>query len=156
MTHLETPLRPVDYAEDLHKIVESVFQTMMKASAIPHMDRPSLTWDFTSMIHYAGSWSGMVTLECNRPLAVNLAQKFLRNNFRNISTEEVEDTLGELTNMIGGNLKAVLPAGIGISVPVIVRNGEHLYYSRVYEEIRQLFQVEADCFQVCFRYFPRT
>jgi len=156
MTHSETQLRPVDYAADLHQIVESVFQTMMKVSVLPHSDVSSRSWDFTSMIHYAGNWSGMVTLECNRPLAMNLARKFLRENLGRISAEEAEDTLGELTNMIGGNLKAVLPAGIGISVPVVARNGEQLHYSRVHEELRQLFRVDEYSFQVCFRYFPRT
>lgn len=154
MIHLETQIRPVEYAEDLYKIVESVFRTMMKTSVQLQSNTSSLSWDFTSMIHYAGSWSGMVTLKCNRSLAMTLAEKFLRNSVGKVSTEEVEDTLGELINMIGGNLKAVLPVGVGISVPVVVRNGEQPYYSRAHEEFCQLFKAEGDCFRVCFRYFP--
>ena len=52
--------------------------------------------------------------------------------------EEVRDALGELTNMLGGNLKALLPGPCFLGLPTVVSG--HDYAVRVLES-RLLLQV---------------
>ena len=37
-----------------------------------------------------------------------------------VSTEDLSDVLGELANIVGGNLKAMLPPGATLSLPQVV------------------------------------
>jgi len=37
----------------------------------------------------------------------------------------VRDTMGELANMLAGNLKSVLPHGIGLSMPSVVEGTDY-------------------------------
>ena len=39
--------------------------------------------------------------------------------------DDVRDTLGELANMIAGNLKALLPFGVAISMPSVVEGSDY-------------------------------
>jgi chemotaxis protein CheX len=39
--------------------------------------------------------------------------------------DDVCDALGELANMIGGNLKSVLPRGVSLSLPSVVQGNSY-------------------------------
>jgi hypothetical protein len=41
--------------------------------------------------------------------------------------DDVRDSVGEIINMIGGNLKSVLPAGVGLSMPSVVEGADSAY-----------------------------
>ena len=44
-----------------------------------------------------------------------------------ISKDDVSDTLGEVVNMIAGNLKSVLPAGVVLSIPSVVEGRDFIF-----------------------------
>ena len=59
------------------------------------------------------------------------------------------DALGELANMIGGNLKALLPSNVGLSLPSIVRGNDYVVRLRGGVVVnRQMFDTEFGKFQV--------
>lgn len=106
---------------ELVQIVESVFGTMLNLEVsegatpwFPSADR------LTSALHLAGDWSGAVLLECNRQQACTFAGRFLSMDPPQAVDDDVRDVLGELANMIGGNLKCVLTSGIRLSMPSVV------------------------------------
>ena len=74
----------------------------------------------TSAIHLAGDWNGAVLLECDRRQACRFAGRFLSMDPPDTVDDVVRDVLGELANMIGGNLKPVLTPGIRLSMPSVV------------------------------------
>ena len=106
------------------QIVESVFETMMNLEIsesrtpwFPSVDR------LTAAVHLAGDWSGAVLLECNERQACHFAGLFLSMDPPDTVDEAVRDVLGELANMIGGNVKCVLTPGIQLSMPAVVDGG---------------------------------
>jgi CheY-specific phosphatase CheX len=56
-------------------------------------------------------------------------------------TEVVPDVLGELANMIGGNIKCVLNLGLSLSIP-LVTEGDYVARAAGYE-VRQRFIFEC-------------
>jgi CheY-specific phosphatase CheX len=42
-----------------------------------------------------------------------------------VSLEDARDGLGELCNVLAGNLKPMLPAGVGISAPSVVAGADY-------------------------------
>ena len=110
----------------LAQIVESVFATMMSLEVaecgtpwFPSGDR------LTSALHLAGDWNGAVLLECDRRQACRFAGRFLSMDPPGTVDDVVRDVLGELANMIGGNLKCVLTPGIRLSMPSIVDGSDY-------------------------------
>jgi chemotaxis protein CheX len=121
-TELSVELLPSELAQ----IVESVFETMMRLEAVqctapwfPSGDR------LTAVLHLAGDWNGAVLLECDPRQACRFAGRFLSTDPPDTVNDVVRDVLGELANMIGGNLKCVLTRGIRLSMPSVVDGGDY-------------------------------
>jgi chemotaxis protein CheX len=76
---------------------------------------------FSSFVQITGSWQGSVALDCGRDLAVRVAAAMFGLPARELQGEEIRDALGEMTNVIGGNVKTLLPEGCRISVPTVIR-----------------------------------
>jgi CheY-specific phosphatase CheX len=75
----------------------------------------------TSVVHLTGEWNGAVLVECERSTACSFAQRFLSTPDRSAAVDDVvRDVLGEIANMIGGNLKCVLSRGTRLSMPSVV------------------------------------
>jgi CheY-specific phosphatase CheX len=79
----------------------------------------------TAALHLAGDWCGAVLLECDRWQACQFAGRFLamgspQGDAPAAVDDVVRDVLGELANMIGGNLKCVLTRGTRLSMPSVV------------------------------------
>ncbi len=110
----------------LAQIAESVFATMMNLE----VGQGGTPWfpggnRLTSALHLAGDWNGAVLLECDREQACRFAGRFLSMDPPDTPDDVVRDVLGELANMIGGNLKCVLTSGIRLSMPSVVDGSDY-------------------------------
>lgn len=113
-------------ASDLAEIVQSVFSTMVNLEINPCFD----TWSpdrnrITSTVHLAGDWNGVILLECERRQACAFSARFLSIDAPQAVDDTVRDVLGELANMIGGNLKCVIGRGMTLSMPSVVDGGDY-------------------------------
>jgi chemotaxis protein CheX len=111
---------------ELAQIVESVFRAMLDLETeecgepwLPSCDR------LTAAVHMTGDWNGAVLVECNPGQACRFAGRFLSMDPPNRVDDVVRDVLGELANMIGGNLKCVLTQGIRLSRPYVVDGSDY-------------------------------
>jgi chemotaxis protein CheX len=66
-----------------------------------------------------GDWQGCVLLRCPTRLARTAASAMFDLPAERLTDDEVADALGELTNMIGGNLKSLLPGSSHLSMPAV-------------------------------------
>jgi chemotaxis protein CheX len=64
-----------------------------------------------------GRWRGCVLLACPARLARAAAAAMFDRPAEALTDDEVADALGELTNMIGGNVKSLLPGPSQLSMP---------------------------------------
>ena len=67
-------------------------------------------------VQITGAWSGAVLVSCRAEFA-RLAAKLIFGS--NETLEEERDALGELSNMIAGNIKALLPGPSFLSLPTL-------------------------------------
>lgn len=106
---------------ELAQIVQYVFQTMVCLEVSESNQSWSTGGDrLTATIHLAGDWKGALALECGRKQACAFAARFLSMDPPAVVDDIVRDVLGELANMIGGNLKCVLAGGLKLSMPSVV------------------------------------
>jgi chemotaxis protein CheX len=66
-----------------------------------------------------GGWRGWVLLACPTRLARTAAAAMFDRPAETLTDDEVADALGELTNMIGGNVKSLLPGPSRLSMPAV-------------------------------------
>ena len=70
-------------------------------------------------VQITGSWEGAVALDCPVELAKKVASIMFQLREDETTTDLVEDGLGELTNMTGGNIKSLLPEPCYLSLPAV-------------------------------------
>jgi chemotaxis protein CheX len=112
-------------AEMLAQTVESVFMNMMGLE----VDRCAIPWvadanRLTASVHMEGQWNGALFFECDRWQACQFAGRFLGNEAPGAVDDDVRDVLGELANMIGGNIKFAMGKGLSLSLPSVTDAGD--------------------------------
>lgn len=114
------------YEDEINEIVSDLFGTMLNTEATPSAQRMAAgASTLTSIIAFAGSWKGDLVLECGRPQALVFAKRFLQCEDLDENSEDVVSTVAELSNIIAGNLKVVLPPGVTISTPSVIQGGNY-------------------------------
>lgn len=112
--------------ELLTQIVESVFTTMMDLEVSPS----KLPWDPTgdrlsSFVHLTGHWNGAVLFECHSLQACLFAGRILSMEAPESVDDDVRDVLGELANVIGGNMKSGMATGVRLSMPTVMEGHDY-------------------------------
>jgi chemotaxis protein CheX len=112
--------------EMLAQIVESVFITMLNLEVLPSEIMWSPSHDqLTSAVYLSGGWNGALLFECNRWQACRFAGRFLSMDPPHAVNDDVRDVLGELANMIGGNMKCAVAAGLSLSMPSVTDGSDY-------------------------------
>ena len=74
----------------------------------------------SSWVEIVGPWNGAVVLTTGRSTAEELSRCLLAEHAPPVlDDEDVEDALGELANVVGGNVKAVLPGPSVLGLPEV-------------------------------------
>lgn len=116
----------VAYRENVVPVVDMVFSTMLGLKVEPYpMPWVRPTDMVTAAVYFAGAWRGAVLLECTRRQARTFAQLLMSIGPSAMIDEDVRDALGELANMLAGNLKSVLPSGVVLSMPSVIEGSDY-------------------------------
>ena len=112
--------------EDLGRIAHDIFDTMLGVEVQP----VELEWQpardrLTGAVYLAGAWRGAVLFECDRSQACDFTSRLMSVPLPAEVDDDVRDTMGELANMLGGNLKSVLPHGVVLSMPSVVEGSDY-------------------------------
>jgi chemotaxis protein CheX len=124
----------VDFEPELTEITERVWASLVETPLLPRQPgQPSQPTQpggittvagpgartFTGCVQITGAWEGAVTVHCSAELAKVLTAAMFVVDPDDTTQDEVTDALGELANMVGGNVKALLPEPCRISLPAV-------------------------------------
>lgn len=80
---------------------------------------------WTSRVSIQGNWNGMLVISCTREFALQATSDLMGVSVAEVSEDEAVDGVGELANVIGGNLKAIISSAVGsscrLSLPSVER-----------------------------------
>lgn len=79
----------------------------------------------TGAVQITGDWAGACTVQVAEPVAARFAASMFMMELDAITGEEITDTVGELANMIGGNVKATLEGSSQLSLPSVTSGREY-------------------------------
>ena len=105
--------------ETFYKIIQDTWASTLEFQ----IDRPpsadfSANGELTVCVRIAGQWNGEVCLRCPMKLARLIAAAIFRVEADKAGEDEIVDALSELIHIVGGNLKALLPQPVTISLPM--------------------------------------
>jgi len=104
---------------EIQQLVESIWTLVLGWEATPDGEPTFARHEnfLTGCISITGAWEGTVILDCATELARHAAGQIFATD--SLAREETCDALGELTNMLGGNLKALLPEPCQLGLPSV-------------------------------------
>jgi chemotaxis protein CheX len=109
------------HKQDLETVMGSVFTTMLGIEAWPSEERcPGSAGLLTAAVYLTGEWQGAICIHCYPPQACDFAGRFLGMPPGETVDDDVRDVMGELANMVAGNLKCTFCPGIRVSIPSVV------------------------------------
>ncbi len=108
---------------DLTEMVEQVWLSYLDPEGVDPLV-PAESGQRESEVHSSvsitGTWQGVVVYGSSEAAARQAAAAFLAMEPDEVTQEDVSDVLGELANIVGGNVKAMLPPGCFLSLPQVV------------------------------------
>lgn len=110
---------------DLAEITRTIWGTLFE---VPLGDGPAAADGggptVTGVVHIDGAWHGAILLQCPMPVAATLTEALFQSGGEP-RPDDIRDALGELTNMLAGNVKALLPEPCGISLPAVAFGSDY-------------------------------
>jgi chemotaxis protein CheX len=113
----------VPSVDDLLEMVEQVWVSYLDPEGLnpllPSEDGHNAS-EMHSSVSITGSWHGHIVYASSATAARQAAAAFLAMAPEEVGQEDISDVLGELANIVGGNVKAMLPTGAFLSLPQVV------------------------------------
>ena len=145
-------------AEVTDKIVESTIEiftgmVMMDIAVAgePMQKLGSLKQSITGMVGLAGTHKGVLAVHFPKQIALDVTSNFLGMDVSDIN-EDVQDVIGEIANMLGGNLKTILSdrgKDIQLSLPSTISGDQYAFSSQAdADQVIIPFQAPAGIFYV--------
>lgn len=106
--------------EELSEVVEVVWMTVLELPVTPGSEADLLASDYVmTSITISGAWDGVVRVRASEQFLTCAASHMFSINEEDVEQQDRVDTLTELTNMLGGTVKCLLPEICDLSLPEI-------------------------------------
>lgn len=110
-------------SEDLGRIVTEVWRDILSLETVPA--EASEPGELTGCIQITGAFRGAVVLSVPLAMARAAAAAMFALDPSAVGEAEERDAIGELTNMIGGHVKAMVPSVSQLALPAVVPGCDH-------------------------------
>jgi len=119
-------VEPEALRESLVDIVRNVWESVLSVALYPSETVEPIAQGITSCVQISGAWAGVVCAQFSPTLAKSSAAAMLGCEPGELSNDDLRDALGELANMIGGNLKSLLAAPSSLTLPWVTTGDGYL------------------------------
>ena len=113
-------------AEDVAVATEELFKTMV-AMELKHdssllAEETNVQTDISGFVSFMGKYHGTVGICCSKKFALKIASGMLMEEMTEVNADVI-DTVGEIANMVAGNVKTKITESYGemeLSVPIVM------------------------------------
>ncbi|MCG8391756.1 MAG: chemotaxis protein CheX [Pseudomonadales bacterium] len=123
---MDTQSQSALLSQKVARIGTNVLSDFLNIPVRPHSGPPPAIYHGAE-IAISGKWQGNVTVSTSENLGQRIASRMFRKESDSVEGVDIVDALTELTNIIAGNIKAILPgpSQLSLPVPLAVLPGEH-------------------------------
>ncbi|MFK7821647.1 MAG: chemotaxis protein CheX [Planctomycetaceae bacterium] len=108
-------------AHDIKQMTEDLFCSMLSMSLSDTETSANVSVDnsLQAAIRIDGEWAAQMTVLATRELAEQIACAMFGGEPGDLEEQDVQDALGEVVNIIGGNAKGIVDKDCGLSLPCV-------------------------------------
>jgi chemotaxis protein CheX len=110
-------------AEDVLQVADEITGAFLAAPSTTDSSPAGSPAEVVSFVHVHGAFDGTVVCSTSRRFAAFCAEQMLAVAAAAVDDESIVDAIGEIANMVGGSVKALLPEPSGLSLPVVTLGG---------------------------------
>ena len=137
--------------EQICTLTNMVFETVLKTD-VKRVDTPGTLGGgkyVAAKVDVIGSWNGSVTVGCSHTLARRTAGKMFDMPAETITLEELRDAVGEVANILGGNVKTLIAGKARLSLPSVAEvDDKSVFEASVKDRMNVWFESEGERFVV--------
>lgn len=134
----------MDIEKEISRSTIEIFTTMVMMEVEPEAGFSkadgALVDSITGLIGFAGTHKGAIAIHIPNQVALDITSNFLGMDVEEIN-EDVEDAVGEIANMIGGDIKGYLSENgrdINLSLPSTISGAQYDFQSNKNADIFML------------------
>ncbi len=134
----KTMSAPFDINKKIVDCVTEIFTTMVMMEVASNGENihtlGEMTNSITAMIGLAGKYKGVIAVHFPNAIALDITSSFLGMDVDAIN-EDVRDAVGEIANMVGGNIKTLLAensSDINLSLPSTI-SGDSYFFEKPHD-----------------------
>jgi chemotaxis protein CheX len=149
----------IDVGNEIATGCKEVFSTMLmvelESEDVVYQKKVEINSNITSMIGLGGGLKGLLAVHCPSSVATKITSAFLGMDVEEID-DDVKDAIGEIANMVAGNLKvsyAAVDVNIELAIPTSIV-GDSFYVSGIADATRVVvpFLMDNETFWVELMY----
>lgn len=106
--------------ETLTQVTSDIFTTMLGLPMYPVYEGLVEHTPLTAHVRISGEWNATVEIATTPNVATLIAAHMFSLAPLSIQTEDLYDALGEVANMVGGNVKGIVNGELDLSLPSVV------------------------------------
>jgi len=121
----------IECEEEIRQFVTDIWSTFlnMKVSPTETPFKPKGNGNtLAGCVQVTGEWQGSVTLYAPKEIGKKVAATMYGLDEAEVVDKQVQDVIGELTNVLAGNIKSILPAPCSISLPCVAITDFNLHH----------------------------
>jgi CheY-specific phosphatase CheX len=114
--------------QEIISLTQYIWGTTLNLDAVPLDGAESATVHgrtLDGVINITGAWAGALVLQVPEHVARRAAAVMFEMDEAAATLEDMQDAIGELTNMTGGNVKALLEGQCQLSLPAVVEGRDY-------------------------------
>ena len=108
--------------EKITYVVQNAFTTVLETEVLSNPAAMVLARGepyITASIQITGAWKGVVSVHVPFDLGEEIAAIMFEDEIDFINTEDLEDAMGEITNIISGSFKSMLEGFVTLDCPLL-------------------------------------
>jgi chemotaxis protein CheX len=115
-----------EIVKDIAVATETLFKTMvavdLKYNSSMLAEETHIKTDISGLVSFIGKYHGIIGIFCSKKFSLKIASGMLMEEITEVTTDVI-DTVGEVSNMIAGNVKTKITEDYGemeLSVPIVM------------------------------------
>ena len=126
--------------QEILEITEATWQSMLGLDIqVSHASIPQpVDGSLTGQVSISGAWNGTVLLQGSEMLARSAAGVIFSKEPGVVTEEDQQDAVYELSNIIVGNIKSLLPEPCQLSLPTVTPSSSELVVVPDHERVSEL------------------
>jgi CheY-specific phosphatase CheX len=106
---------------ELQEVVEVVWMTALELPVYEgDLSQLKVSDSVTAVIDITGAWHGTVAVRASKKFLTHAASLMFSTEESQVAEQDLNDTLTEMTNMLGGTVKCLLPETCDLALPILV------------------------------------